>query len=323
MSAHRRQDPRGSMIGIYGANGFIGRHLLTRLAAGKRPLRAVSRHIDLDMRKRYPTGVNFVEADLRDTLAMASSLQGVSTVVQLISTSSPGLQNRYNVSDIRDNVIPHVEFIESAISAGVKKYIFFSSGGTVYGPKADIPIQEDAPTNPISSHGLTKLTIEKYLQMYGHVGGLNYVILRVANPFGPGQVFRKGQGLIPAVLARHARGEAIQIIGNGATQRDYIYIGDVIDAVEAAIYSDEARQSIINIGSGTARSVVEVIDTMEAVLGVCFEREYLEGRKTDVDINVLDIGRARQLLSWVPKTDFRTGLEKTLLNSNGRHEQKS
>lgn len=300
------------MIGIYGANGFIGRHLLARLALGKYGVRAVSRHIGDDLLHRFPSGVEFLEADLRDTLAIASSLQGIDTVVQLVSTSSPGLRNRYNVSDIRDNVIPHVEFLESAISAGVKKYIFISSGGTVYGPQDRSPIEEYFPTNPISSYGLTKLTIEKYIQMYGHVNDLNFVILRVSNPFGPGQKFQKGQGLIPAILSRFLQGQAIQIIGSGTAQRDYIFIDDVIDAIEASIVRDEAHKAIINVGSGIARSVIEVIDTMESVMGVRFRREFVESRKTDVDINVLRLEQARRLLGWRPKTTFRDGLVKTL-----------
>lgn len=306
------------MIGIYGANGFIGRHLLARTGGGRVAVRAVSRHIGADLMESHRKDVEFLEADLRDSLAMASSLQGVDTVVQLISTSSPGLQNRYSVSDIHDNVIPHVEFLQSAISAGVRKYVFLSSGGTVYGPSNNTPIPEHAPTNPISSHGLTKLTIEKYLQMYGHVDGLNYVILRVANPFGPGQVFRKGQGLIPAVMARHAQGLPIQIIGTGATQRDYIFIDDVIDAIEAAVFRDDVKSEIMNIGSGTSRSVIEVVDTIEDILKVRLERQFVNSRTTDVDVNLLDIERARRLLDWAPRTGFRDGLERTLLSADRR-----
>ncbi|WP_046864949.1 NAD-dependent epimerase/dehydratase family protein [Microvirga massiliensis] len=303
------------MIGIYGANGFIGRHLIARLVSRKLPVRAVSRHIGTDLIDRFPKGVDFLEGDIQDSFTMASSLQGVQTIVQLISTSSPGLQNRYNVLDIRDNVIPHVEFLQSAILAGVKKYIFISSGGTVYGPGAKTPIREDAPTNPISSHGLTKLAIEKYLQMHGYVDDLNYVILRVANPFGPGQAFRKGQGLIPAVLSRYSLGQPVQIIGDGRAQRDYIFIDDVIDAIEASIARETAHKVIINVGSGRARSILEVVDAMESVLGFRFEREFVLSRKTDVDVNVLDIRRARQLLDWAPKTDFRQGLAETLLDA--------
>ncbi len=212
------------MIGIYGADGFIGRHLLSRLAGANLPLRAVSRKFEKSSVSELRGIVEFVEANLHDQLAMASSLQGVDTVVQLISSSSPGLENQLNVVDIQDNVIPHVAFIRSAIEAGVQKYVFLSSGGTVYGPGALTPISENAPTNPISSHGLTKLTIEKYLQMHGHVDGLKYLILRVSNPFGPGQSFRKGQGLIPAVLEHYARGQPARIFGDGKAMRDYILL---------------------------------------------------------------------------------------------------
>jgi UDP-glucose 4-epimerase len=256
--------------------------------------------------------VDFIEADLRDALEMSSSLQGVDTVVQLVSTSSPGLQNRYNVSDIQDNVIPHVEFIQSAIASGVKKYVFISSGGTVYGPGMQTPIPEDAPTNPISSHGLTKLMIEKYIQMYGYVDQLSYVILRVANPFGPGQAFRKGQGLIPALMARYAEHKPVRIIGDGSARRDYVFIDDLIDAIEAAIIHDDVNRAIINIGSGESRSVLDVVDTIEEITGIRFQREHVDQRNTDVDINVLDITRAKNTLGWAPKTDFRSGLEETL-----------
>src|SRR5688500_11013507 len=96
------------MIGVYGANGFMGRHLVLRLAAEGLRTRAVSRHFGRDFPVEDLNGVEFVEADFRDPLAMAPTLEGVDVVVQLISTSSPGLQNRFNISDINENVIPHV-----------------------------------------------------------------------------------------------------------------------------------------------------------------------------------------------------------------------
>jgi UDP-glucose 4-epimerase len=302
---------QANMIGIFGANGFIGRHLLRRMVAKGQRVRAVSRNFDANLVKELTGKVDFVEADLGNPLAMASSLQGIDVVVQLISTSSPGLQNRYNVSDIQDNVIPHVEFLQSSVALGIKKYIFLSSGGTVYGPTAFVPIAESAATNPISSHGLTKLMVEKYIQMHGRVDGLDFVILRLSNPYGPGQVFRKGQGLIPSVMDRHAMGLPVQIIGDGQATRDYIFIDDVIDAIEACIVGD-ARQEILNIASGEGRTVLEVLDAMESVIGSKFKREYVGSRKTDVDISVLDITKARSVLSWFPKTPFRAGLEQTL-----------
>lgn len=308
------------MIGIYGANGFIGRHLLARLVSDGLPVRAVSRRIGPDLEKLYGRDAELIAANLHDPLAMAASLHGLETVVQLISTSTPGLQNRYIVADIRDNVIPHVEFIQNAITAGVKKYIFISSGGTIYGPGQAKPIPEDAPTNPISSHGITKLAIESYLRMYGHVNGLNYVILRFANPFGPGQEFRKGQGLIPAVLDRYAQGLPVQIIGDGSARRDYIFIDDAIDALARSIASETIHQQTLNVGSGESRSIAEVIGAMEQVLGTRFEREHLRHRPTDVDISVLDISRAKSVLGWQPRTSFRDGLARTLLDKYGKFD---
>ncbi|MCV0405598.1 MAG: NAD-dependent epimerase/dehydratase family protein, partial [Rhizobiaceae bacterium] len=277
------------MIGIYGANGFIGRHLLSRLAARGTPVRAVSRHFAPELVERFGSSADLVEASLDDPIAMASSLSGVETVIQLVSTSSPGLGNRFNVSDIRDNVIPHVEFLQNCVGFGVKRYVFVSSGGTVYGPTSTVPIREDHPTNPISSHGLTKLTIENYIRMHGHVDGLDHVILRLANAFGPGQAFRKGQGLIPAVMERHRQGQPVQIIGDGSSRRDYVYIDDVVDALEAAAAVPAGTRAVVNIGSGSSLSVTEVLDAMEDVLGVRFRREHVGRRGTDVDINQLDI----------------------------------
>lgn len=307
------------MIGIYGANGFIGRHLVRRLAGRGAPVRAVSRKFDMAFTEPFGAKVEFVEADLRQPLAMASSLQDVDTVVQLISTSSPGLGNGYVIADIQENVVPHVEFLQACVQAGVRRYVFLSSGGTVYGPGAPVPTPETSPTNPINSHGLTKLIVEKYIQMHSHVDGLDYVILRVANPFGPGQEFRKGQGLVPALIDRWRRGQKVTIFGDGQTRRDYIFIGDVIDAIEAVVAFTGRPRLILNIGSGETRSVVEVIDAIEAATGYRFERDYVAARKTDVEISSLDISRAREMLGWAPKTGFREGIEKTVRQERIRY----
>jgi UDP-glucose 4-epimerase len=296
------------MIGIYGGNGFIGQHIVRRLVRAGVPVRVVSRRFDSAFRDELAHAVEFVEADFRDSLAMMASLQDIDTVVQLISSSSPGMGNQLAVADIQDNVVPHVAFIQNAISAGVKKYVFFSSGGTVYGPNERPPTPESAGTRPISSHGMTKLMIEKYLQMFGHVDGLNYTILRVSNPYGPGQLFRKGQGLIPAVLHRYREGRPITIIGDGRNERDFIYIDDLVDAVESVVNSPAVDGEILNIGSGIGHSVLDVIDTLERELGITFLRETVPARKTDVPRSILDISKARRLLGWNPRTSLAEGI---------------
>ena len=296
------------MIGIYGAGGFIGRHMVRRLAGRGLPVRAVSRRFDSDFRASWETRADMVEADFSHSMSMLSTLDGVDTVIQLISSSSPGMGNRLLVEDIKENVIPHISFIQNAIDRGVKKYVFVSSGGTVYGPDAPVPTPETAHTNPINSHGMTKLTIEKYLQMFGRVDGLNYVILRVSNPYGPGQMFRKGQGLIPAVVQRHRDGKPIQIIGDGTAERDYLYIDDLAAAIEKVIENDAIQNEIFNIGSGRGASVLDVIAALEEVMGEPFTREFLPARATDVPKSILDISKARAALDWSPKTTLHDGL---------------
>ena len=300
------------MIAVYGANGFIGRHVVRALVRAGHPVRAVSRRIEQDFEAEFGARVSFVEADFADQLAMASSLQDVESVIQLVSSSSPGLGNRLLVEDIEANVIPHVAFIENAIAARIRRYVFISSGGTVYGPDAPVPTDESAHSNPINSHGMTKLMIEKYLQMFSRVDGLAHVILRVSNPYGPGQIFRKGQGLIPAILQRHREGRAIQIFGDGSSQRDYIFIDDLAAAIVKSVSMAGIENQILNIGKGQGRSVLDVIGAIEAELGVALDKDFLPGRNTDVDRSILDISRARTLLQWSPDVSFEAGLRRML-----------
>ncbi|MPZ53286.1 MAG: NAD-dependent epimerase/dehydratase family protein [Acidimicrobiia bacterium] len=298
------------MIGVYGADGFIGRHVIRRLADGAEPVRAVSRTFDSELTRSLQEKIDFAEIDLREPLAVASSLQDVGTVVQLISTSSPGLRNEHVIADIEENVIPQVEFLQACVQAGVKRIVFLSSGGTVYGPDAPVPTPETSPTDPINSHGLTKLIVEKYIQMYGRINDLEYVILRVANAFGPGQSFSKGQGLIPAILSRCRRGLPVRVFGDGEAKRDYIYIDDVVDAIEAAIHLPGSPREILNVGSGEVRSVLEVIEAIETAIGRPIERESIDARSTDVEIAGLDISEAKRVLGWSPKLGFEEGLRR-------------
>lgn len=305
--------PDPGLIGIFGVTGFIGTALKNRLAARGHDLRGVSRHISQDFRDTHAgPRVELVEASIQDPFAIAAALQGVDTVVQLISTSAPSLGNRFITSDIMDNVIPHVTAIEAALSSGARRYIFVSSGGAVYGANAPVPTPEDAATFPLSSHGITKLMIEKYLALFGAQDDLDHVVLRPSNPYGPGQTFRKGQGLIPAVLNRVMRDQPVQVFGDGSAERDYIFIDDVVAAIEAAILRPEARQQTFNIGSGTGTSVTGLLDALQAGMGRPIRREYLPARKSDVPRSVLDIARARALLGWAPGIGLAEGIGRTL-----------
>lgn len=205
------------------------------------------------------------------------------------------------VADVRESVIPHVSFLQNCVRAGLSRYV------TVYGPDVPTPTPESATTNPICSHGLTKLVIEKYIRMHGHLDGLQFAILRLSNPFGPSQEFKKGQGLIPAILGRKRMGLPVRVFGEGRARRDYIFIDDVIDAIELAINAKDEPDLVLNIGSAESRSILEVIETIESVGGFVLEKESVGARKTDVEVSCLDVALARRMLGWTPKTGFREG----------------
>lgn len=297
------------MIGIFGAAGFIGQHLTRRLVAQGRDVVAVVRKAP-DV---LPEGWRVFEGDFNDPGAMVHALRGVDTVVQLVSNSTPALQAVRTARDFTENVASHATFLEKCLESGVSRYVFVSSGGTVYGPTVgSAPISESAPTDPICDYGISKLMVEKLIGMHGLVDDLDFAILRVSNPFGPGQVFKNGQGLIPALISRFERGLPIQIFGDGSASRDYLYISDLVDAIESVIDLPGHRQVTLNVGSGVARSILEVVRTVEEVAQIKFEIEYLPERRTDVHTISLDIERAMALLGWRPQTSFRQGLAQTL-----------
>lgn len=299
------------VIGVFGANGFIGRHVVGRLAAMGAEVIAFGRDFPPDFHDAVGSHVETRRIDITDELETHATLQGVTHVIQLINTSTPAMGNKRVVADLALNVAPQVSFIESCIMAGVKNFIFISSGGTVYGIPKRKPIPETHPTSPLNSYGLGKLMVEYYLNMLTRGSDLGYTVLRVSNPFGPGQLSHKGQGLVPAVLKQFAAGAPVTIFGDGLSERDYIYIEDVVDAIIACIDRGPLNDAI-NIGSGHGRTVLEVIDAIEEVLGQPIDRTFTEARFTDTPCNVLDISKAKQLLGWTPRTDFQEAIRVTV-----------
>jgi UDP-glucose 4-epimerase len=170
-----------------------------------------------------------------------------------------------------------------------------------------VPTPESHATNPTCSYGITKLAIEKYLDLYYKLHGLDYSILRVANPYGKGQQSNKGQGAIAVFLHKALQGEEIEIWGDGSIIRDYVYIDDVISALQAAAAYDGAEH-VFNIGAGKGLSLNGVLDSIDRLIGHPTARNYVEGRGYDVPSNILSVEKAKQELQWEPAIDFEVGL---------------
>ena len=293
---------------VIGGNGFIGKHLVYALKA---------EGIQVRVFDRYPSkteeadgDIEYIVGDLGNHGALSEIVNGADWVFHLAYTTLPKTSNDDPVYDVRSNLIDTIQLLQECNNFGVKKFIFISSGGTVYGAPKIVPIKESHPTEPICSYGITKLAIEKYLQLFYHLYKLDYVVLRLSNPYGPGQNPNAKQGAIGVFLGRVAQGESINIWGDGKVVRDYIYIADAIDALIKAAYYKAAdnEERIFNIGSGQGQSINEIINIIRQTVDVPVDIKYLPARDLDVLKNVLDISLAKNKLGWQPNVSLGDGI---------------
>jgi UDP-glucose 4-epimerase len=296
---------------ILGGGGFIGSHLSHALLRRGHPVRVFERPVPEQLvaeRARGP--IEWVYGDFLNQSDVAEAVAGCDIVFHLISTTLPKSSNDNPQYDVQTNLAGSLSVLEAARSTGVQRIIFVSSGGTVYGVPKSTPISESHPTDPICSYGITKLAIEKYLHLYYTLYGLDYLVLRIANPFGEGQRPDAIQGAVGVFLNRAIRNEVIEIWGDGSIVRDYLYIDDVTDAFMRGLdYHGELR--VMNVGAARGYSLNELLAAMEAVLGNPIERRYIAARAFDVPVNVLDSTRARDLLGWTPRISLQEGLTRT------------
>jgi len=292
---------------VLGGKGFIGSHLIDALAGRGFAVRAFDRPNVPAL--STPAGVDWAEGDFTHEADVTRALKDIDVVYHLVSTTLPQTSNADPVFDVATNVEGSLRMLQAAVKTGVKKVVFISSGGTVYGVPRAVPITEDHPTQPISSYGITKLAVEKYLHLFHTLHQLDYTVLRLSNPFGERQRIQAAQGAVAVFMGKILRGEPIEIWGDGSVVRDYIYIGDAVAAmVQAASYAGDTR--VLNVGSGTGISLNDILAGLAQVTGRKPDVRYAPGRAFDVPVSVLDITRARAALDWAPVTPFTTGLEK-------------
>ncbi|MGQ3889919.1 NAD-dependent epimerase/dehydratase family protein [Legionella sp. CNM-1927-20] len=296
---------------IIGGGGFIGSHLVEALINQEYKVRVFNRSSNLPFTDGLLKKIEFIQGDFTNEAALINALNDCDVCFHLISTVLPKSSNIDPIYDIQTNLVGTVKLLDYAVQARIKKIVFLSSGGTVYGYPKQLPIDEDHPTNPLCSYGITKLAIEKYLELYHQLYGLKYIILRLANPFGEKQRTNASQGIIPIFLKKILRNEKVEIWGNGSIIRDYIYISDVVNALIKTIPYQGAER-IFNIGSGEGRSINDILEAIESALGQTVKKHFTTGRVFDVPASVLAIDRAKQFLNWQPKISFNDGLKCTI-----------
>lgn len=296
---------------IYGGAGFIGSHIAEDLLEKGLNVTIFDKQNTSKKNIQHITDkIDFIEGDFNNEVDIQKSLKSSDYVVHLVSSTLPASSNLNPVYDAESNLISSLNLFYECVKNKIKKVIFISSGGTVYGNPVKLPIKETHPTEPMSSYGIIKLTIEKYLGLYKNLNGLDYRVLRFSNPFGERQNPLLSQGLIAHLLYKIKHDEPLEIWGNGKIIRDYFYIKDGARSVYKAI-TDRSHNTIYNISSGKGLSINQILDKFKRVLKLDFEVKYTATRRFDVKSNILDNSLARKVLKWSPEYEFNDALKNT------------
>jgi UDP-glucose 4-epimerase len=292
---------------VIGGNGFIGSSLVQALRARGVDVAVLDPgrpRADMDW-----SGIGFIAGSLADAAVTTHALEGVDVVFHLAGTTVPGTSNLDPVADVQGNLVATLGLLGAMRATGVRRIVYFSSGGTVYGNPSVSPVPESHPLHPISSYGVVKVAIENYLRMYQQLGDLDPVILRPSNPYGPRQSTAGVQGAVAAFLGLAARGEPVRIWGDGEVVRDYLYIDDLVALAATAGLSRET--GVFNVGSGEGHSLNALVGVVSRVIGRPLPVEYLPGRPFDVRRVVLDIHVAKAAFGWSPTITLEDGIRRT------------
>ncbi len=292
---------------VLGGNGFIGSHLVDALLNAGHKVRVFDRGPEV-YRAPVPH-VDYRIAHFSDTPALAEALEGVDFVFHLISMTVPSTSNIDPIGDIEGNLINTVRLLQLMLQNGIKRIIYLSSGGTVYGVPKILPIPENHPLNPICSYGVVKVAVENYLFMFQSLYGMQPVVLRASNPYGVRQTHSGVQGVIGTFFNKVRNNEEIEIWGDGNVIRDFIYVNDL--ARLCVIAAESSYTGILNAGSGIGNSIQDILNGISLILGSNVPHIYKPGRSYDVPKVVLDISNANRELGWKPSVNLHEGLSET------------
>ncbi|MFC2075291.1 NAD-dependent epimerase/dehydratase family protein [Bdellovibrionota bacterium] len=297
---------------IVGGSGFIGANLLERLVPlnqHKITLFDLPNKQTDEIRKQFPQ-IEIYPYSFENQSKLAEAIEGQDVVVHLVHTTLPLNSSIDPIYDIKTNLIPTLNLIQLAHKFKINRIIFSSSGGTVYGNASILPTPETHPTNPHCAYGISKLAIEKYLQFYGDLFGIETVTLRLSNPYGPGQRRDRQQGVVTKFLSNITSNKPIEIWGDGSVIRDFIYIDDVVDALTEALTCPlQESQTILNVGTGVGTSLTNLVKELEITTGVKTQIKFHSARPIDVPTNILDISKIKNQLNFSPKFNLQEGLK--------------
>lgn len=297
---------------VVGGNGFIGSHLSERL---------LREGYEVAVLDRFKSGVNNLKeirgqieifrGSYLDQELLRTAMKGMDYVFHYASSTTPATSIADPDYEIESNLLGSVRLLQIARDEGVKKVIFPSSGGTIYGEPKRLPVREEDCALPSNPYAISKWAVERYLHHFHELYGLDYLILRYSNPYGERQSPYGKQGVIPIFLNRIKHNQRPVIYGDGSMVRDYIYITDIIDAT-SILFERVIKDKVFNVGSGIGVSLNEIIKTMYSILGEEIRPIYeINSSRTYVTSIVLDIAKIETKTGWKPSTSIEEGIRKT------------
>jgi UDP-glucose 4-epimerase len=287
---------------ILGGNGFIGSHIVDALLEAGFQVRIFARQSS-----QISINAEIFIGDFLDKAKLSEALIGIDAVIHCISTTVPATSALDPLNDVNTNLIGTIELLRLMHAQRIRRLIYLSSGGTVYGNPTRTPVHESTPLNPISNYGAVKVAIEKFIGVSQINQGILPTIVRPSNPYGERQGHKGVQGLISTVLHNYFKKLPTKIYGDGSVIRDYIYVKDVANLVTRMVDSEHC--GVYNAGSGIGYSINQIISTIEQITGSAVKREYSPSRGFDVKEIVLDSSLAHKEFKWKPETSIDVGIK--------------
>ena len=300
---------------VTGGAGFIGSNLVDALLERGDEVVALddlSSGKEENLAEALERGATLERGDIRDGEAVTALLGRVrpDVVFHLAAQIDVRVSIARPAFDARTNVEGTVNVLEGARRVGARRVVFSSTGGAMYGDTEEIPTPETVPPLPMSGYGQSKFCAEQYLGLFSRVYGLRSVALRFGNVYGPRQDPHGEAGVIAIFCGRFAEGGRPKVFGDGRQTRDYIYVGDLVEAIVVA--GDTDVEGSINIGTEEETTVLELIDAIAEAGGRPFEPEFAEARLGELERSCLAVGKAREVLGWEARVGVREGIRRTL-----------
>ena len=289
---------------VLGGNGFLGSHIVDELLNSRHEVSIFDRSASNTLLTN--TKVHYFLGNFSDSVLISEALEGIDCVIHCISTTVPSTSNSNPTLDIQQNLITTVNLLESMTRAKIKKLIYLSSGGTVYGIPKELPVTEQHSLHPICSYGVVKVAIENYIGMFKELYGLEPIILRPSNPYGIRQGHAGVQGALSTFLFNTIAEKPITIWGDGEIRRGYIYAKDMAILCRHAAESD--AQGTFNVCSGKSHSLNQLLSFIESATGIKPNVSYLPARTFDVKNIVLDITQTKKTFGWEPQYSIEQGI---------------